>query len=88
MWLKNGGLLAAVLAVLTAGAVVAGTWFTLTHSADIETFFSQLTEVRVGAVTLLVILLAGWLLAIALDRAEAVFTLYRQRSSDHRGGGD
>lgn len=88
MWLKNGGLLAAVIALLAAGAVALGTWFTLTHGSDWQALLDKLSTAAVGVVVLVVVLLAGWLLAIAFDRAEESFVLYKQRSSDDTGDGD
>jgi hypothetical protein len=86
MWMKNGGLLSAVLAVLAAGTVAAGTWFTLTHDADWRAFFDQLDDGLVGVITLAAALLAGWLLAVAFDRGEEAVVLFQERSSDHEAG--
>lgn len=86
MWMKNGGLLAAVLAALAAGTVVLGTWFALTHDADWRAFFDQLDDGIVGAITLGTALLAGWLLAVAFDRGEESVVLFRQRSSEDEAG--
>jgi hypothetical protein len=88
MWIKNGGLFSAVLAVLAAGVVSLGSWFSLAHDADVKAFFDSLSQSEVGAVTLAIVLLAGWLLAVAFDRAEESFVLYKQRSSDSSGAGD
>jgi cellobiose-specific phosphotransferase system component IIC len=82
MWLRNGGLLSAVMAVLAAGAVVTATWFALAHESDWRALFDRLNDSTVGIITLVTALLAGWLLAVAFDRGEESIVLLCERSAD------
>ncbi|MFW6156610.1 MAG: hypothetical protein ACOC7J_04770 [Armatimonadota bacterium] len=88
MWLKNGGFFSALVAVLASGVVLVGTWFTLIHEGDLEAYLQRFSRSVVGVVTLVIVLLAGWLLAIAFDRVEESLVLYRQRSSEDGEAGE
>jgi hypothetical protein len=88
MWLTNGGLLAAVLAVVAAAFVAAGAWFSLVHRSTLDSFLGDFSDGVVGAVTLVIVSLAGWLLATAFDRGEESYVLFRERSSDDTEAGD
>ncbi len=82
MWLRNGGLLAAVLAVLAIGLVGFAAWFTLIHGSTCELFFDACTRTGVGVFTLAIVLIAGSLMAYAFGCAEKAVALYARRSSE------
>ncbi|MFP4248892.1 MAG: hypothetical protein ACLFU7_04500 [Armatimonadota bacterium] len=81
MWLRHGGLLAATMAVLSVAAVAFGAWFTLAHSGDWQALLDSLSSSGMGLATLAVVLLSGWLMAIAFQQAEEAVALFRKDSS-------
>jgi hypothetical protein len=81
MWLRHGGFLAAAMAVLSAAAVAFGAWFTLAHSSDWQALLDSLSSSGMGLVTVVVVLLSGWLMAVAFQRAEEAVALLREGSS-------
>jgi len=87
MWVRNGGLLAALTAFLSAGAVVAGTWFILTHNALWTSFMNSLGRTGAGLATVAVSVLAGILLAAAFDRVEEAAAIARRSTSNSRDAG-
>ncbi len=88
MWFRNGGLFAAVVALLAASVVAFGTWFTLSHTTDWRATLETFSDDQVGLITLAAVLLAGWLLATVFDRAEEAVVLFQERSSDESGSAD
>lgn len=87
MWLRNGGLVAALVAVAAAGAVTAGTWFILTHDTTWAMYMDALGRTWAGVVTAAIAIIAGALLAVAFDRAEEAVARARQGSSGTQDGG-
>jgi len=88
MWIRNGGLIAAVLALLAAGVVAFGAWYTLTHGTVCETLLHACNTTTSGAITLVIMLLAGGLMAYAFGQTEETIVLFRERSSKDSGGDD
>lgn len=88
MWVRNGGLLAAVAALLSVAVVAAATWFVLTHEILWKPYMDALGRVGVGVATVAIMVLAGVLLAVAFDRAEESVVLARHASRKRGDGGE
>jgi hypothetical protein len=87
MRVTKGGLLAAILAALSAGAVIAAAYFAISHNVELAATLRQMDRAAAGVVTLLIMLTAGGLLAIAFDRGEKAARLLRRPSSEQPGSG-
>ncbi|MGI5819101.1 MAG: hypothetical protein ACOX9R_13510 [Armatimonadota bacterium] len=88
MWLRNGGLLAAVLALLSFALVSFGAWFTLTQRSTCDILFAMCSPTGIGMITVAIVIASGWLLAYAFDQAEQAFVLFRERRPRDAGAGD
>jgi hypothetical protein len=87
MWVRNGGLLSAATAALIAAVIVLGAWFFIEHRPDWRSWSNDASPTLVGALTAGVMLIAGILLTVALNRAESAILLGRRAAPDE-GSGD
>ncbi len=69
------------MAVLSVAVVAFGAWFTLAHSGDWQALLDSRSSYGMGLITLTVVLLSGWLMAVAFQRAEEAVALLREGSS-------